>query len=79
VVNLARSPSNETPAPAPGDLVEVDVVEATPHSLIGSPRAEAAADGRDAGGFRTLRLKLGSRSADEGDRGAALGTGSARR
>ncbi|MBW2696536.1 MAG: TRAM domain-containing protein, partial [Deltaproteobacteria bacterium] len=79
VVNLSCAETPGRTSPNPGDLVDVEVVEATPHSLIGALRAEAPVGGGDAGGFRTLRVKLGPPSADVEDGGAAPGIGSARR
>lgn len=54
VVNL-RAPA-EGPAPAPGEIVPVELVEATPHSLIGAPLAPSEA------------LHGAPRAADEGER-----------
>ena len=76
---LSVSETPDAPCPAPGDLVEVDLVASTPHSLIGSRRARDAAGDRGGAGIRTLRLKLRPRSADEQARGAAPGIGSASR
>jgi tRNA-2-methylthio-N6-dimethylallyladenosine synthase len=46
VVNLATggaAGSEPAPAPRPGDLVTVEIVEATPHSLIGAAPGDASA------------------------------------
>lgn len=41
VVNLVATDGPEPPGVRPGELLEVDIVEATPHSLLGTPsRAE---------------------------------------
>jgi tRNA-2-methylthio-N6-dimethylallyladenosine synthase len=53
--------------PAEGELLGVEIAEATPHSLIGLPLAGAA----EAPG--TGRVKEGPRSADETERNAVLG------
>jgi tRNA-2-methylthio-N6-dimethylallyladenosine synthase len=73
VVNLSGFSDRE--APAPGDLIAVDVVEVTPHSLIAAPTgtacAETAASSGNADRIDTLTVKLPTRSADEAIAGRA--------
>jgi tRNA-2-methylthio-N6-dimethylallyladenosine synthase len=61
VVNFAVAPDG---SPAPGELVAMRLVEATPHSLIGEPLAPAA---------RAVPLTEGLRKADEGASSSAMG------
>lgn len=56
----------ETPA-APGELLEVEIVEATPHSLLAVPTGGAADD------FSARTVKQPSRLAEERGRSAAFG------
>jgi tRNA-2-methylthio-N6-dimethylallyladenosine synthase len=73
VVNLSGFSGVESPAP--GELIAVDVVEVTPHSLIAAPAgtadAKAAVSPGNAGRIDTLTVKLPGRSADEAIAGRA--------
>jgi tRNA-2-methylthio-N6-dimethylallyladenosine synthase len=61
VVNFAVAPDG---SPAPGELVPMRLVEATPHSLIGEPLAQSVP---------AAPLTDGLREADVGASGPALG------
>ncbi len=65
VVNVA---ADGNARPAPGARLVVDIVEATPHSLIGEP---AEVDPDRVGEIAVEPLKGAGRSADEADRNAA--------
>jgi tRNA-2-methylthio-N6-dimethylallyladenosine synthase len=77
VVNLGRSWGGEhtdagsSRASRPGDLLTVDIVEATPHSLIGEPRPASPAVHANPALASARSVKPGSRSADEGTRSAS--------
>ena len=68
VVNLA----SEAAHPEPGDRVAVEIVEATPHSLIGRPLPvpRLAALHPKAADFRAATVKQAAHSADERERDA---------
>ncbi len=65
VVNAAHGTHG---APEPGEIVEVRLVEATPHSLIGEPAALRPR--AETPGNPTYGVKVGARSADETQRNA---------
>ena len=75
IVNLAPDPPGSDSAgasPQPGDLVGVELIEATPHSLIGRLDAGAAAIRAGIPGrFSGSEVKTGDGSADESGRAAA--------
>jgi tRNA-2-methylthio-N6-dimethylallyladenosine synthase len=76
VVNLAPIEGGAG-VPTPGERVTVDIVEATPHSLIGALRTDIPVRGRDSALLSDRAVKLGPRPADEMEQAASSGrTGS---
>jgi len=69
VVNLAGGDASDL---TPGRLLRVEIVEATPHSLIGTPRAEVFGTADGTGENPARSLKLGGETADEAERSGAL-------
>ncbi len=86
LVNIAWPEQPGAPArPAPGELVPVAVVEATPHSLIAVRQDEAAGFSQGPGALGEkpdpaagFAVKLQQRSADESGRGASADSSAAR-
>ena len=69
VVNVEAS----GPSAAPGAMLDVEIVEATPHSLIGERIVEGGA-AQPRPEIRVAAVKPGGRSADEQERNAAFAT-----
>ncbi len=70
-VNLQSPEAEDGPPTRPGQLLMVDIIEATPHSLIGAHRTAATVDHGNPQGFRPRTVKLARQSADETERSAA--------
>ena len=69
-MNLAPNEAGESQPFLPGSLLEVDIIEATPHSLIGVPRAATTGAAPESPGFSGSRVKPTRGSADELGRAA---------
>ncbi len=67
-VNLVSLEGREEVRPRPGDLVAVEIVEATPHSLLGRVLAADESVGVEPGRNRWVEVKPAGSSADEGRR-----------
>jgi tRNA-2-methylthio-N6-dimethylallyladenosine synthase len=72
LVNLAPDPTGEATRAEAGTLLEVEIVEATPHSLIGTVRAEDRPSGGNPERIpgSTVKLRDGSADAEERDASA---------
>ena len=69
MVNLVSDEEGSEPAPQPGELIAVELVEATPHSLLARPCRLATDPVR--ADLAPSQVKAGGRPADEGRRAAA--------
>lgn len=67
-VNLVGLDGGSANAPRPGDLVAVDIVEATPHSLLGAVVGSDESAAAEAIGNHRVEVKPTGSSAEEGQR-----------
>jgi tRNA-2-methylthio-N6-dimethylallyladenosine synthase len=67
-VNLVGIESESASTPRPGDLVPVEIVEATPHSLLGALSGSGESASRKAIGNHRVDVKPAGSSAEEGQR-----------